>query len=68
MRNRQHEPVDPISYEHIALVEDWVMEKELGSESTAGGSEWMAIDPPLGNLIPLGLHIDDVEALGAGKF
>ncbi|KAL8462862.1 hypothetical protein ACS0TY_032939 [Phlomoides rotata] len=62
--NRQH-TVDPISYEHIALVEDWVMEKELCSESS-GNSEWIAIDPPSGHIMALGPQNDDVEALGAG--
>ncbi|GFP86370.1 hypothetical protein PHJA_000780800 [Phtheirospermum japonicum] len=63
--SKQEEVVDPISYDHISLVEDWVMEKEVcsgGSENT----EWMAVDPPLGNLMLLGPQIDDVEALGAG--
>ncbi|KAL6503722.1 hypothetical protein OROGR_025645 [Orobanche gracilis] len=63
--NKQPEAVDPISYETINLVEDWVMEKDLcfeGSENT----DWSAVDPPLGNLMVLGPQIDDVEALGAG--
>ncbi|KAL3650183.1 hypothetical protein CASFOL_006586 [Castilleja foliolosa] len=57
--------VDPISYDHISLVEDWVMEKELCSEGSEN-TEWMSVDPPLGNLMLLGPQIDDVEALGAG--
>ncbi|KAK6122098.1 hypothetical protein DH2020_044161 [Rehmannia glutinosa] len=63
--NKQQEAVDPISCEHIDIVEDWVMEKDLCSEDSAN-TEWMAVDPPLGNLMVLGPQIDDVEALGAG--
>lgn len=42
------------------------MEKELCSEGSEN-TEWMAVDPPLGNLMLLGPQIDDVEALGAGN-
>ncbi|KAL0402800.1 UNVERIFIED_CONTAM: hypothetical protein Sradi_1920800 [Sesamum radiatum] len=63
--NKQQEAVDPISYEHIDIVEDWVIEKELCSDGS-GNTEWMAVDPPLGNVMLLGPQIDDIEALGAG--
>lgn len=62
--NKQ-EAVDPISYEHSHFVEDWVVEKELCSEDS-GNREWMAVDPPLGNVTVLSPQIDDFEALGAG--
>ncbi|KAH6777668.1 hypothetical protein C2S52_006739 [Perilla frutescens var. hirtella] len=63
--DRQHEVVDTISYEHIDLVEDWVMEKEFCSEDPAKKG-WMDLDPPIGNAVHLGPQIDDVQALGAG--
>ncbi|KAK4436611.1 hypothetical protein Salat_0824800 [Sesamum alatum] len=63
--NKQQEAVDPISYEHIDIVDDWVMETELCSDGS-GNTEWMAVDPPLGNVMLLGPQIDDIEALGAG--
>lgn len=30
-------------------------------------SDWMAVDPPLGSIAPLGPLIDDIEALGTGN-
>ncbi|KAL0382023.1 UNVERIFIED_CONTAM: hypothetical protein Scaly_0489600 [Sesamum calycinum] len=63
--NKQQEAVDPIAYEHIDIVEDWVIEKELCSDGS-GNTEWMAVDPPLGDVMLLGPQIDDIEALGAG--
>ncbi|KAH6769196.1 hypothetical protein C2S51_014532 [Perilla frutescens var. frutescens] len=63
--DRLHEVVDTISYEHIDLVEDWVMEKEFCSEDAAKKG-WMDVDPPIGNAVHLGPQIDDVQALGAG--
>ncbi|XP_011085038.1 uncharacterized protein LOC105167143 isoform X2 [Sesamum indicum] len=56
--NKQQEAVDPISYEHIDIVEDWVIEKELCSDGS-GNTEWMAVDPPLG--------FDDHEIFDAVK-
>ncbi|KAL0359275.1 UNVERIFIED_CONTAM: hypothetical protein Sangu_0776900 [Sesamum angustifolium] len=32
----------------------------------SGNTEWMAVDPPLGDVMLLGPQIDDIEALGAG--
>ncbi|KAK4403288.1 hypothetical protein Sango_0697400 [Sesamum angolense] len=63
--NKQQEAVDPIAYEHIDIVEDWVIEKELCSDGS-GNTEWMVVDPPLGDVMLLGPQIDDIEALGAG--
>ncbi|GER36693.1 hAT transposon superfamily [Striga asiatica] len=65
--NKLPKAVDPISYEHINLVEDWVVDnnKDLCSEGSEN-TEWMAVDPPLGNVMSLGPQTDDVEALGAG--
>ncbi|XP_019157284.1 PREDICTED: uncharacterized protein LOC109153850 [Ipomoea nil] len=64
-KNREQGPVDPISYENIELVKDWVSEKELCSEEPAS-SDWMAVDPPLGNTLLFAPALDDFEALGAG--
>ncbi|KAG8390833.1 hypothetical protein BUALT_Bualt01G0124600 [Buddleja alternifolia] len=64
--SKQQEVVDPISFEHIDVFEDWVVDKELSSEEGSGNVDWMAVDPPLGNTMLLGQQIDDVEALGAG--
>nr|GMD57603.1 Spore coat protein like [Ipomoea batatas]GME19592.1 Spore coat protein like [Ipomoea batatas] len=64
-KNREQGPVDPISYENIELVKDWVSEKELCSEEPSS-SDWMAVDPPLGNTVLFAPAVDDFEALGAG--
>ncbi|CAK9135645.1 unnamed protein product [Ilex paraguariensis] len=62
-KNKEQDAVDPISYNNINIVEDWVTE-ELCSEDY-GSSDWMSVDPPLGNITLLGPQIDDIEALGA---
>nr|GLL40275.1 uncharacterized protein LOC109153850 [Ipomoea trifida] len=64
-KNREQGPVDPISYENTELVKDWVSEKELCSEEPSS-SDWMAVDPPLGNTVLFAPAVDDFEALGAG--
>uniref|UniRef100_A0A5B7C0P4 BED-type domain-containing protein n=1 Tax=Davidia involucrata TaxID=16924 RepID=A0A5B7C0P4_DAVIN len=64
-KNKEQDAVDPISYENIDIVEDWVTEKELCSDDF-GSSDWMTVDPPLGNTMILGPSTDDVEDLGAG--
>ncbi|XP_051121242.1 uncharacterized protein LOC127244787 isoform X2 [Andrographis paniculata] len=63
LSNKHQETSDPISYEHMDIAEDWVLEKELGSE---GSGEWMTVDPPLGNVTLLGEQADDYDALGSG--
>ena len=57
--------MDPTSHEYSNFVEDWIADKELCSEGF-GSSDWMSVDPPLGNIALLGQPIDDLEALGAG--
>ncbi|KAL3523848.1 hypothetical protein ACH5RR_016682 [Cinchona calisaya] len=64
-RNKQQDFLDPISHENISIVEDWVIGKPLYSEDLEN-SDWMTVDPPLGNTVLLGMPIDDFEALGAG--
>ncbi|KAH6767673.1 hypothetical protein C2S52_018656 [Perilla frutescens var. hirtella] len=63
--DRQQKVIDPLSYEHIDLVEDWVMEKEFFFEGSENKG-WMDIEPSYSNVMPLGPQIDDIEALGAG--
>ncbi|XP_047316089.1 uncharacterized protein LOC124919796 isoform X2 [Impatiens glandulifera] len=63
-KNReQQEAVDPTSYENIGVSEDWVMVKEECLDDYAS-SDWMAVDPPIGNPTLLGPATDDVEELG----
>ncbi|CAI9092499.1 OLC1v1027754C1 [Oldenlandia corymbosa var. corymbosa] len=63
--NKEQDILDPISHEHISLAEDWVIGKPLCPEDMES-SDWMTVDPPLGNIMLLGLPIDDVDALGTG--
>ena len=63
---RQEKAFDPLSYEHINLVEDWVMGNEFCSEDSEKKG-WMDVEPPYGNVMASGLQINDVEAHGAGN-
>jgi hypothetical protein len=65
--NKEQVIVDPISYESADVARDWVMGKPLCSEDLET-SDWMTVDPPIGNTMLLGMPIDDVEALGAGNW
>lgn len=58
--------MDSISYEKMELVHNWVSRREQMSEDLES-SDWMAVDPPLGSIAPLGPLIDDIEALGTGN-
>ncbi|KAI7737591.1 hypothetical protein M8C21_024715, partial [Ambrosia artemisiifolia] len=56
---------DPVSHENINFVEAWVTEKEI-HPNEIGRSDWMTVDPPLGNVMMLGPEVDDIEVLGEG--
>ncbi|KAF7131675.1 hypothetical protein RHSIM_Rhsim09G0005600 [Rhododendron simsii] len=64
-KDREQDAVDPISFENMGIVGDWVMVKE-GCSEDFGSSNWMTEDPPMGNTMLLGPSTDDVEDLGAG--
>lgn len=64
-KDREQDAVDPISCENMGVVGDWVMEKE-GCSEDFGSSDWMTVDPPMGNTMLLGPSTDDVQDLGAG--
>uniref|UniRef100_A0A2P2J1R6 DNA binding protein n=2 Tax=Rhizophora mucronata TaxID=61149 RepID=A0A2P2J1R6_RHIMU len=63
-KNEEQDSVDPISFDSISVLEDWVKGKDLCSEGCAN-LDWMTLDP-LTNTRPLGTSNDDVEELGAG--
>ncbi|KAD7480115.1 hypothetical protein E3N88_03251 [Mikania micrantha] len=65
--NTDYENTDPISYDNIHSVEAWIKEKEILSNEI-GRSDWMTVDPPIGNVMILGPEADDIEALGEGRF
>ncbi|GFZ14934.1 HAT transposon superfamily [Actinidia rufa] len=64
-KDKEQDAADPISFENVGIVGDWVIEKE-GCLEDFGSSDWMSVDPPLGNTTLLGPTTDDVEDLGAG--
>ncbi|KAK3018907.1 hypothetical protein RJ639_005112 [Escallonia herrerae] len=64
-KNEEQAAVDPLAYDNINTVEDWVTEKELCSEDIES-SYWTTIEPPYGNIMVLLPSMDEFEALGAG--
>ncbi|PSR93126.1 Spore coat protein like [Actinidia chinensis var. chinensis] len=64
-KDKEQDAADPISFENVGIVGDWVIEKE-GCLEDFGSPDWMSVDPPLGNTTLLGPTTDDVEDLGAG--
>ena len=59
--------MDPISYDSISIVEDWVTGKDVCSEDLECSS-WMALDSPSASTMLLGPQNDDAEDLGSGNF
>lgn len=58
--------MDPISFDCVSLVEDWVMEKEVCFEDY-GSSDWVSLNPPTTNTVQSGALVDDdAEDLGTG--
>ncbi|XP_057979338.1 uncharacterized protein LOC131165491 [Malania oleifera] len=66
-KSRGEDSVDPISFDSVCFVEDWIAENNVCSED-CGSSDWMAIDPALENTLLLGALNDDAEELGAAGF
>lgn len=65
-KNKEHDYMDPISFDCMSLVEDWVMEKEVCFED-CGSSDWVSLNPPTTNTMQLGALVDDdAEDLGIG--
>nr|GEW08145.1 putative hAT transposon superfamily [Tanacetum cinerariifolium] len=65
LMNKEQDNPDPISYDNIKSVEAWVTEREILADDV-GRSDWMTVEPPLGNVMVLGPQVDDFEALGEG--
>ncbi|RAL54877.1 hypothetical protein DM860_013573 [Cuscuta australis] len=65
-KSREDGSVDPISYENLPFIKDWVSEREPCLYEPAS-SDWMVVDPPSSNAVLLSPQVeDDFEALGAG--
>ncbi|KAG5557804.1 hypothetical protein RHGRI_007894 [Rhododendron griersonianum] len=54
-KDREQDTVDPISCENMGIVGHWVMEKE-GCSEDFGCSDWMTVDPSMGNTVLLRAH------------
>ncbi|GMY08472.1 hypothetical protein FCV25MIE_03711 [Fagus crenata] len=61
----EQDPIDPISFEGINVVEDWIMGKAVCVDDY-GSIDWMSVDPPSTNTMLLGPSNDEAEDLGAG--
>ncbi|XP_050232750.1 uncharacterized protein LOC126681279 [Mercurialis annua] len=63
--------VDPISFDDISAVEDWILQNDVCMEDYES-SDWMALVPPsanaaqVANNMPAGSAIDEIEDLGVG--
>ncbi|KAL6123680.1 hypothetical protein ACLB2K_076199 [Fragaria x ananassa] len=66
-KNNGEDCMDPISFDSISLVEDWVTGKDVCSEDFEGSS-WMSLDSPSASTMLLGPSNDDAEDLGSGFY
>ncbi|KAK9913576.1 hypothetical protein M0R45_037387 [Rubus argutus] len=66
-KNIREDSMDPISFDSISIVEDWVTGKDVCSEDHES-SNWMALDSPSASTMLLGPSNDDVEDLGSGFY
>lgn len=66
-KNIREDSMDPISFDSISIVEDWVTGKDECSEDHES-SNWMALDSSFASTMLLGPSNDDVEDLGSGNF
>lgn len=65
--NKQQVPADPISFDKINIMEDWIMQNELCLEDYES-IDWMSLVPPCASTLPLGGSSADEaeEDSGAG--
>ncbi|CAL1388754.1 unnamed protein product [Linum trigynum] len=57
-KKEEQDTLDPLSYENVRFLEDWVNSKDVFIEESMK-SDWAAIDPPHGNKSMLGGHSED---------
>lgn len=63
--NKKQIPEDPISFDDVSLVEDWITQNELCLED-AGSSDWMSLVPRSVNTMPLAPSTDESEDVASG--
>ncbi|KAG6771071.1 hypothetical protein POTOM_022417 [Populus tomentosa] len=64
--NKKQIPEDPISFDDVSLVEDWITQNELCLED-AGSSDWMSLVPRSVNTMPLAPSTDESEDVASGN-
>ena len=57
---------DPLSFDNISMVEDWIKPSDLYFEEN-GNSDWMVLDPSSVNTMLLMPLNDEAEELGEGN-
>lgn len=58
---------DPLSFDNISNVEEWIRPRDLYVDDECGNSDWMALDPSSVNTMLLRPLNDEAEDLGEGK-
>ncbi|XP_010262570.1 PREDICTED: uncharacterized protein LOC104601077 [Nelumbo nucifera] len=64
-KNQELDAMDPISFDNIDTVENWITEKEAVTMEN-GSSDWMALDQPLANAMLAPSPNDEAYGLDAG--
>lgn len=64
--NKEQDSSDPLSFDNISTVEDWIKPRDLYLEEY-GNSDWMVLDQPSINTMLLRPLNDEDEELGEGK-
>nr|TKR90401.1 uncharacterized protein D5086_0000233950 [Populus alba] len=63
--NKKQIPEDPISFDNISIIEDWITQNDLSLEDH-GSSDWMSLVPPSVNTMPLVPSTDESEDVATG--
>ncbi|KAH8485981.1 hypothetical protein H0E87_027429, partial [Populus deltoides] len=63
--NKKQIPEDPISFDNISIIEDWITQNDLSLEDY-GSSDWMSLVPPSVNTMPLVPSTDESEDVATG--
>ena len=64
--NKKQIPEDPVSFDDISIIEDWITQNELSLEDN-GSSDWMSLVPPSVNTMPLVPSTDESEDVATGN-
>ncbi|KAB1217840.1 hypothetical protein CJ030_MR3G014750 [Morella rubra] len=64
-KSEERDCIDPISFDSVSVVEDWITGKDICVDDY-GGIDWMSVDPPSINSMLLKASNDEAEDLGGG--